>query len=309
MTFYVLRFTGMTPSTEKKRAQFKRFIQEVIEPETAVQGIVGIGSIATGRMRPDSDIDAIIFLDPFDYHIVPAEAIWDPDTDTFHTIFSDNARLQQEGIPLDFLRLDWREWRDSAFNWPEPRKAELSQGWIVFDRNGRLPQVIAQHTAYDYDIRLQRLDEAIIWLDQHLNWSKPQKAWQSLGPLIAHDRLQAAFHYLVDALFAYNSVWRPWRNREMDALLQLAWLPKNFAERALTAANAPNLDYEGYEARIAALCSLFDEMLQQFVANGDYTHVPIDQAFIRQSEEPGRAWNMEEWSKFRTVRKMSRKDT
>ena len=299
----------MTPSTEKKRTQFKRFIQEVIEPETAVQGIVGVGSIATGRMRPDSDIDAIIFLDPFDYHIVPAEAIWDPDTDTFHTIFSDNARLQQEGIPVDFLRLDWREWCDPAFNWPEPRKAELSQGWITFDRNGRLPQVIAQHSAYDYDVRLQRLDEAIIWLDQHLNWSKPQEAWQSLGPLIAHDRLQAAFHYLVDALFAYNSVWRPWRNREMDALLQLAWLPENFAERALTAANAPNLDYAGYEARMAALRSLFDEMLQQFVANGDYTHVPIDQAFIRQSEEPGRAWNMEEWNKFRTVRKMSRKDS
>jgi hypothetical protein len=168
--------------------------------------------------------------------------------------------------------------------------------------------VIAMHTIYDYDTRLKRLDEAIIWLDQHLNWGKPQRNWETLGPLVAHDRLHAAFHYLVDALFAYNSMWRPWRNREMDALLQLAWLPDNFAGRALVAANAPNLDYAGYEARIEALQSLFTDLLQQLVTNGDYTHVPIDQAFIRQSEEPGRAWNMEEWNKFRTVRKLSREE-
>jgi predicted nucleotidyltransferase len=299
----------MTPSTEQKRAQFKRFIQEVLEPETAVKGIIGIGSIATGQMRPDSDIDAIIFLDPFDYHIVPAEAIWDPETDTFHSIFVENEQLHQQGLQVDFLRLKWPQWADPSFEWPEPRRAELSQGWIAFDRSGRLEQVIAMHTIYDYDTRLKRLDEAIIWLDQHLNWSKPQKNWETLGPLVAHDRLHAAFHYLVDALFAYNSMWRPWRNREMDALLQLAWLPDNFAERALVAANAPSLDYSGYEARREALQSLFADLLQQLVTNGDYTHVPIDQAFIRQSEEPGRAWNMEEWNKFRTVRKLSREDS
>jgi predicted nucleotidyltransferase len=296
----------MTPATEEKRDQFKRFIEEVLAPEPAVKGVVGIGSIATGRMRPDSDIDALIFLDPFDYHIVPAEAIWDPETDTFHSIFTENTRLHEQGLQLDFLRLKWRQWTELAIEWPEPRKAELSQGWIAFDRSGRLPDIIATHTAYDYETRLKRLDEAIIWLDQHLNWSKAAATWEALGPLVAHDRLHAAFHYLVDALFAYNSVWRPWRNREMDSLLRLPWLPDNFAERALVADNSPNLEFAGYEARIEAMHSLFDDLLQQVVANGDYTHVPIDQAFIRQSEEPGRAWNMEEWNKFRTIRQMSR---
>lgn len=298
----------MTPSTEQKRDQFKQFIQKVLAPETAVKGVVGIGSMATGRMRPDSDIDAIIFLDPFDFHVVPAEAIWEPETDTFHSIFVDNEYLQKHGLQVDFLRLDWRKWSAPVFNWPEPRKAELSQGWIAFDRTGRLQEVIATHTAYDYDTRLKRLDEAIIWLDQHLNWDKPQERWQTLGPLLAHDRLHAAFHYLVDGLFAFNSVWRPWRNREMDAVLQLAWLPDDFSERAIIAANAPNLEYAGYETRVEALQALFADLLEQAVESGDYTHVPVDQAFIRQSEEPGRAWNMEEWNKFRTVRRMSEED-
>jgi hypothetical protein len=32
--------------------------------------------------------------------------------------------------------------------------------------------------------------------------------------------------------------------------------------------------------------------------------MPVDQAFLRLHEEPGRAWNMEEWNKFRIARKL-----
>jgi hypothetical protein len=38
------------------------------------------------------------------------------------------------------------------------------------------------------------------------------------------------------------------------------------------------------------------------MADGDYSNTPIDQAFIRSSEEPGRAWNIDEWNKFRRAR-------
>ena len=66
----------MTPATEEKRRQLQQFIEAVLVGETAVKGVVAIGSMATGHMTPQSDIDAIIFLDPFDLYIVPAEAVW-----------------------------------------------------------------------------------------------------------------------------------------------------------------------------------------------------------------------------------------
>jgi predicted nucleotidyltransferase len=295
----------MTPATEQKRAQFKQFIKQVVEVETAVKAIVGIGSIATGRMRPDSDIDAIVFLDPPNPHVLPAEGIWDPASDTFHSIFVEDKRLHEEGLPVDFYRVDWQEWTSAKFEWPEERKAELRNGWLAYDATGRMEHIIATRTAYNYDARLKRLDEAIVFIDNHLHWN-PEGKWETLGALTANDRMQAAYHYLVDALFAYNQAWRPWRNREMDALLRLPWLPENFEERALSAANPPSLDYAGYVARIEMLRSLFQDVLQQLIANGDYSHVPIDQAFIRSHEEPGRAWNMDEWNRFREVRKMSR---
>lgn len=288
----------MTPATEQKRKQLQQFIADVLAGETAVKGVVAIGSMATGHMTPQSDIDAIIFLDPFDYYIVPAEAIWQPDEDTFYSIFNE----QVNGIPVDFARLNWQQWASPEFVWPEGRKAELSMGWIAYDPDGAVKNLIKQRTAYPDDLRLERLDEAIVWLDQHLNNETPQQIWQALGPVIAHDRLEAAYHFLVQALFAYNRQWQPWRNREMQTLLKLAWLPHEFEERVLTAANAPNLENDGYMARVQALSDLFADLLSQLVANGDYSNTPIDQAFIRSSEEPGRAWNMDEWNKFRHAR-------
>jgi hypothetical protein len=294
----------MTPATEEKRKQFLRFIEQVLAPETAVIGVVGIGSIATGHMRPDSDIDAVIFLDPFDYYIVPAEAIWHPATDTFFSIFSSNETIHKEGVQVDFLRINYQQWAKDDFVWPEGYKAEISAGWLAHDKDGKTASLIAQKTAYNDEERIRRLDEAIIWLDQHLS-GNPQKMWESLGPAIALDRLEAAYCYLVQALFALNRRWQPWRNREMQHLLALPWLPDNFGERVVTAANAPSLDFAGFEERAKALKDLFNDVLSRLIDQGDYSPTPVDQAFIRSHEEPGRAWNMEEWNKFRQVRKLT----
>lgn len=286
----------MTPATEIKRNELRAFIERVLEPAAAVQGVVGIGSIATGNMRPDSDIDIVVFFEPMDWYIIPAEFLWRPSDGTFHEIFTDDEAVLKESIALDCLRLDLRRWADPAYVWPEPRRAELSNGWIAFDRYGRVTELIAKHTAYSETLRQNRLDHAIIWLDQHLGEDGPQIRWDSLGPTIAHDRLQAAYHNLVEALFAYNHAWLPWRNRQMDTLLTLPWLPENFKERVLQAVNAPNLDYKGYLARAEMLRSLFDDLLDRFIADGLYSAAPVDQAFIRSHDEPGYAWNMDEWN-------------
>ena len=292
----------MTPATEAKREQFRAFIQQVLAPEEAVRGVVGIGSLASGHMKPDSDIDAIVFLDPFDLYIVPAEAIWQPAEDRFYSIF-DTAH-KPGGVELDFLRLSLKQWADRDFEWPEERRAELSRGWIAYDPAGEVAHLIAEKTVYGDALRLNRLDLAVVWLDQLLGEGTPEKVWQMLGPIIAHDRLQAAYRNLVQALFAYNRQWLIWRNREMNDLLALSWLPADFELRLATAVTPPSAAYEGYMLRAAALRSLFADLLTQLINNGDYSHAPIDQAFMRLNEEPGRAWNIDEWNKFRMARKL-----
>ncbi len=291
----------MTPATKEKRDQLKEFIKQILEPEPAVKAVIGIGSIASGHMRPDSDIDAVVFLEPLDLYIAPAEAIWRAEDRTFHSIFSD-----VQGIQFDFSRLDWIQWSDPEFNWPEGNRSELSSGWVAYDPTGEATQLIAQRTVYPDDLRLSRLDEAIIWLDQHLVFKDPQTVWDALGPAIALDRLEAAYDYLVQALFAYNRKWRIWRNREMQHLLNLPWLPDDFSNRVLFAANAPELTQDGYATRAETLSALFSDLLRQLIDNGDYSATPVDQAFIRSNEEPGRSWNMDEWNKFHQARQLPR---
>ena len=284
----------MTPATLQKRRDLTAFVQRVLAPEPAVQAVIAIGSVATGRARPDSDIDAFLFLDPYDEYIVPAEFKWCPADGSFHSIFE--GLDAEETIQLDFFRFDLSRWADPARVWPEERRAELAVGWTAFDRSGRASALIAERTAYTDEVRLARLDEAITWLDQHLSDDRPQRNWASLGPAIAHDRLQAAYGYLVQGLFAYNRQWRPWRNRQMSALLSLDWLPERFADRVLPALNAPSLGEAGYRARVDALRGLVEDLTRRLVADGVYGSDPTSEAFIRSHQEPGLAWNMDEWN-------------
>ena len=63
------------------------FVERELAPEMAVRGVVVTGSVASGLARPDSDIDAIVFLDPFDWYVIPAESCWCPPMAVF-TAFS-----------------------------------------------------------------------------------------------------------------------------------------------------------------------------------------------------------------------------
>jgi predicted nucleotidyltransferase len=285
----------ITAATIRKRQDLMTLVERVLAPEPAVQAVMGVGSIATGQARPDSDIDAIVFMRPFDPYIVPAEFIWRPADGSFHSIFAPEEEVR-EGMQFDLARLDLAQWADPSWEWPEGRCAELREGWMAFDRSGEVAGLVAARTAYPDPVRRARLDEAITWLDQHLSGEGPEQRWDDLGAAIAHDRLQAAYEVLVQALFACNRRWRPWRGREMSYLLALPWLPDRFADRVLAASGVSSPDYAGYMARVQTLTALFQDLIAHLVAGGEYGADPVGEAFIRTHDEPGRAWNMDEWN-------------
>lgn len=290
-----------TPATAQKRRDLRHFIDTVVVPAPAIQGVVAIGSLASGLARPDSDLDVVVFFDPMDWYVLPAEATWQPRDNTFHSIFSTDPAVA-DGIPLDIARCDLAPWAAPGYPWPEGRRAELADGWLAFDRSGRVAALLAAQTTYPEPLRLARLDEALTWLDQHLGDDGPAVRWQSLPPLVAHDRLQAAYDYLVQALFALNRRWRAWRNRELPAVQALPWLPVNGAGRVAAVAVASGHDHASYERRVAALRSLVADLLVRLQAEGVYGEDPIGEAFIRVHEEPGRAWNMAAWNAKRQQR-------
>ncbi|MCP4602206.1 MAG: nucleotidyltransferase domain-containing protein [Proteobacteria bacterium] len=290
----------MNTATEQKRKDLLTYIEREVIMDPSVQGVVVIGSVATGTARADSDIDAVVFLEPFDLYAVPAECKWHPDDGTFHGIFS----AVPGAIQLDFVkRVDLREWSNPTYVWPEPICAELSQGWVAFERDDRMGRLIAERTTYSDELGQLRLDEAIVQLGQLLDAGKAERTWATLGPVVAHARLHTAYDYVVQAIFAYNRRWRTRRSRELLHLFDLPWLPKDLEARTLAAMNALSETEEGYRQRLEVLGEFFDQVVEQCREEGVYGANAVGEAFKRLHDEPGRDWNMGEWNRKHLERK------
>jgi predicted nucleotidyltransferase len=123
---------------EQKRNDLFTFIRRELFEEPTVRAVVAIGSVATGLARPDSDIDAALFLEPFDLYSAPAEFQWTPQDGAFHGIFVERGGAVQ----FDFKRLDLAEWSKPHHVWPEPLLAELAEGWVAFDRDGTVQPLL-----------------------------------------------------------------------------------------------------------------------------------------------------------------------
>ena len=283
----------MNPATNRKRTELAGFVQQEIISETSIQGVVVIGSVAKGIARADSDIDAIVFLEPFDLYAIPAEFKWRSEDGTFHGIF----REVENSIQLDIKRLDLQEWSKSTQVWPESICAELSEGWLAFDRKSQIQKLVAERTYFSDEIRQERLDDAFVHIDWLLKDSTVEQTWETFGATVAHYRLHSANDYLTQALFAYNRRWRTLRSRELSDLLKLPWLPEKFDEQLLLATNALSITQDGYQQRVTILQHFFNELVTKCQQDGIYGGDPVSEAFIRQHAEPGRNWNMEEWNK------------
>jgi len=118
----------ITSATTQKRQDLMDFIERELVSEPAVKAVIGIGSLSSGLARPDSDIDAIIFLNPFEWYIVPAEFKWRPSDRSFQSIFS-HMPESEKYMQFDFARFDLAQWSDLSFEWAEARCAELQDGW------------------------------------------------------------------------------------------------------------------------------------------------------------------------------------
>lgn len=283
--------------TARKRQQLLDYTRTHLVPHTSVFAVIAVGSVAAGLARADSDIDAVVFMDPLDLYVAPAEAIWRPDDDTYHSIFSTDPDL--DGIQLDFTRLDLSTWRDPAHRWPEHTCAALADGWLVFDRSGQVSALLAERTSMSNERRRQILDEVLVAAAGLLR-QDPGSVWASLPAAEAFDRLQTAYEELVRGLFAYNHKWRPWRGRALRSLSGLAYLPRALSDDLEGAVRTSGDGLEAYSARSRLLGLALDQLIDQLHQDDDYGPDAVSEAFIRLHDEPGRAWNIADWSINRT---------
>lgn len=283
--------------SDRKRQQLLHYTRTHLVPHKSVSAVVAIGSVATGLARADFDIDAIIFMDPLDLYVAPAEAIWRPSDDTYRSIFSADPELV-DGIQLDLTRLDLTIWRTRGHHWPEHTRAALADGWVTFDRTGQVSALLAERTSMSDQQRLQILDEVLV-ASAGLLRQDPDSAWDSLSPAEAFDRLQTAYEELVRGVFAYNRKWRPWRGRALRSLSRLGYVPRALGDDLEGAVRTAGDGPAAYSARARQLGLALDQLIDQLHCDEDYGPDAVSEAFRRLHDEPSRAWNIAEWSSNR----------
>jgi predicted nucleotidyltransferase len=290
--------TAEQPSkhARRKREQLVEYMLEQLVPHESVQAVIATGSVASGLARAGSDIDAVVFMDPLDLHIAPAESVWRRRDNTYHSTFA----RDRDGIQLDLHRLDLARWRLPEYVWPEHMRAELADGWIAFDRTGEVGTLIEERTRMSDRERFTILDHVLVAVDAVLP-TDVQESWNVLGPAEAFDRLQAGWEDLARGLFALNRKWRPWRSRSLRGLLLLEHLPDALRSAPQNAVCNVDDSAAGYGARAATLLAIQSQLVDQLKRSGDYGADPVSEAFMRLNDEPGRAWNMDEWNEARHV--------
>ncbi|GAB3758246.1 hypothetical protein [Microlunatus parietis] len=293
---------GNASPSDRKREQLLDFTMSQLAQHEAVRGVVATGSVALGLARegdatvPGSDIDAVVFMEPLDPYLLPAEFVWRRADNTYHSIISDDPELDRVGVQFDLDRFDLAIWRSADFIWPEPRRAELADGWIAYDPTGEIAALIKARTMMPDVDRLAILDQTIGQAIAVIPNGDAELHWQKLGGPEAFDRLQAGYQELTRAIFAYHGKWRPWRSRELRGLQNLEWLPQGFTNNVPSLIATDGHDFAAYSRRAAALRSALEELVSRLQTDRIYGDDPDGESFVRLHDEPGRAWNMDEWN-------------
>lgn len=284
-------------ASRRLRSRFEAFVRSQLADQPQVAAVVLVGSVATGMARPDSDVDAYLFLDPFDPWLVPAESIWRERDDTFHSIFSDEPGLDEEGLQLDLHRIDLADW---ACGEPvsEAVLAELSDGVTVFDR-GDVEELVTERLLMSPEQRRERIDRALIEAGALIP-DDPDGTWAVLGPAEASDRPQAGVEALARVVLAEQCRWEPFRGRLQRVLARCAWRPRAVGagwEQVLVGTGAGQASHRD---RALVLRRALTEVIDRLATQPDWQSDPVSRAFRRVHDEPGRAWNLEEWNARRS---------
>jgi hypothetical protein len=281
---------------ESQLTMMQEFVRRKLEPWPQFVGALVLGSVAHGEGRSDSDLDCVLVFDPMDEGIVPAEFVWEPGSDTFHTIFEVDA-VDVGGVQIDAKRMSLADFR--TLGWPEGFRHELAHALVLSDRAGTLAGILQERIAYPEAIRRARVEDLLNWADYSL------AEWRLLGWLdrggieCAHDQLTAAFETILQLLHACNGEWMPWRYRWLVSAQRLAWLPPDFRSRALEVTSRVEPTRESLLHRRAELTALLADIQAELQAVGLVSDA--DEAFLATHPGLGYAHNFDAWRAAHTT--------
>jgi len=268
----------------------RRFVHRKLEVWPEFVAVLIVGSVAHEEARSASDVDCVLVFDKLDEAIVPAEFVWVPATDSYHTIFEVEAS-DVGGIQIDAKRVALDDFRRQE--WSESFKHEPAHALVLYDRQQSVAEILEKRVAYPESLRLSRIRYHLGRVEYYL------EEWRLLGWIErggiegAHDQLTAAFEELIQLLHAYNREWLPWRYRWMGSAQRLSWQPDDYPLRAVEITSRVSASKESVLKRRSEIVSLLEATQDRLQSEG--LLAGADEAFIAAHPGLGYAHNFDAW--------------
>jgi hypothetical protein len=251
-----------------------------------VEGIVLLSGVAKRDARPVadifSDIDLAVFLNepqvPLDvvdlrgYVLANQEKLpkWLPDYE-FH-IPVGNGIYREVNLHQMLYSYESR----AGTIWSDAKKeAYAYTSRILYDKQGRIEQLISSKTVYDFVDRKNRLCRIAVQMPWY-GWLNPERQLQRGFPVVAHYLLNEAIDLLVEGIYLINARFMPhpkWRLLVVD---DLPWKPANFLANLsdiLVVHGYSRMEIIQRMEKIKDLWDyIIDHALQEGIIPSDYEH-------------------------------------
>jgi hypothetical protein len=202
---------------EDHRRAFDAFVADV-SATSRFQAVILNGSLAQGRGRPDSDIDAYLLVSEDEY--LERKARYD---------LAHMQPCEYEGGYVDGKVVSRSYLEAAAERGSEPTRASFRDARVVFSGIGDLQPLLDRIGRYPEENRAQNIADFLGHFVLHAGYFVPS-ARKRQDPFLMHHAITHATLYAGRLLLAHNRELFPCPKQMLDALARCESLPPGFVE-------------------------------------------------------------------------------
>lgn len=237
---------------------FKEAGTEIVRRLSEFDSVVGAlftGGIARRFTDKYSDVDVLLFVEHEDATV--RSSVW-PLAEEIEHRFSVETDIEVHVLD-EYMQRDW----DEYLKW------DLSNSMVVFDKDGRLSELLKKKlevTEEDWRLRVAKTMIYISWYcfpeEEHM--PSMIDLWSDRGdPASAQYAVVYTLESIVELLYTLNRSFLPAPKWRIYNISQLTWLPKNYVDALRDAMLIREISVKDARRRARALAPIWHEMLNR----------------------------------------------
>lgn len=204
--------------TEKHKALLNK-LKSTLENDPRYLGLIIIGSLATGKSRPDSDVDICVIATDEEFTKVAAAKDY---------YFGNTGAFEDDEIEIDGKIINMQFLQDAAEKGNEPTRESFRDAKVLFDHTAKLDGLVTKILEYPEAERITKLKRFYSLFE--CNHYYAVQALQQENDYLLGRCLSEVIFYASRLVLTYNRIYFPCHKAMFSALEKADNIPENFIE-------------------------------------------------------------------------------